>query len=375
MSEPARAPIPVFTTERQHAELAEALRAAAERVIASNSYILGSEGAAFESEFAEWLPARRVVGTANGAEAIQVALMACGVGPGDEVITAPNTSPYTVLGILAAGARAVLADIDPTTYTLDPAAIERALTARTRAIVPVHLYGHPADMQPVLDLARMRGLRVIEDACQAHGSQYRGRPAGALGDAGAFSFYPTKNLGALGDAGAVVTNDEGVALLAARLRNGGRENRDHHALAGLNSRLDEMQAALLRVKLPRLQAWNARRRALARRYGERLAGARLELPREAPGTTHVYHLFVVRCAQRDALRAFLAARGIGVGVHYPIPVHLHAGFRSLGYGPGAFPRAEQAAREVLSLPIFPELSLDEVDRVCDAIVEFEGGHA
>lgn len=375
MSEPSPAPIPVFTTERQHARLAAALRDAADRVIASNSYILAAEGAAFEREFAGRVSARRVVGTANGAEAIQVALMACGVGPGDEVITSPNTSPYTVLGIQGAGARAVLADIDPGTYTLDPSALERALTARTRAIVPVHLYGHPADMQPILDFARARGLRVVEDACQAHGARYRDRAVGALGDAGAFSFYPTKNLGALGDAGAVATNDEGLAALAAQLRNGGRENRDHHALAGLNSRLDEMQAALLRVKLPYLEAWNEQRRALARRYCERLAGSRLTLPREAPGARHVYHLFVVRCAQRDAMRAHLAARGIGTSVHYPIPIHLHAGFRSLGYRSGEFPHAEQAAREVVSLPMFPELDVDEVDRVCDAIAAFEDGRA
>jgi dTDP-4-amino-4,6-dideoxygalactose transaminase len=361
--------VPMFDATAQYLVLKTEIDAAVGRVLGGGRYILGPEVEAFEEEFARYCGAAHAVGVGNGTEALALALLACGVGPGDEVLTAPNTSPFTALAITMTGARPAFADVDARSHTLDPARIEAALTERVRAIIPVHLYGQPADMGPILELARARGIRVVEDACQAHGARYDGRPAGSLGDIAAFSFYPTKNLGAVGDGGAVVTGDRALAERVRMLRDGGRIDRDRHAVRGMNSRLDELQAAILRVKLRHLDAWNDRRRHLAALYRRGLANADVELPWEAAYAHHVYHLFVIRSAERDGIRRRLAANGIDSLVHYPIALHEQEAFRDLGYVRGTFPRAEQGAASVLSLPIFPQLTDAQVERVCRVIVE------
>jgi dTDP-4-amino-4,6-dideoxygalactose transaminase len=330
--------------------------AAVARVLDSGWFILGPEGEAFERELAALLGAKDAVGVANGTEALQLGLLALGVGPGDEVVTSPLSAAFTVLAILAAGARPVFADLDPLTLNVSPEAVERALSPRTKAIVPVHLYGHPADMDPILALARARGIAVLEDACQAIGALYAGRPVGTLGGTGALSFYPTKNLGALGDGGALLVSDPKVAATLRRLRNGGQSDRYRHEVPGFNSRLDEIQAAILRVGLAHLASWTERRRALAAIYLDELRGAAIGLPEEQPYAKAVYHLFVIRLPRRDALQAALMERGISTLIHFPIPLHLQPAFASLGGRPGDFPVAEAAARDILSLPLYPALS-------------------
>jgi dTDP-4-amino-4,6-dideoxygalactose transaminase len=341
--------------------------AALARVLDSGWFVLGPEVEALEGELAAAFGARDCVTVANGTEAIQLALEGLGVGAGDEVITSPLTAAFTALAVLRTGARPVFADLDPATLNVSPAAVERAVTPRTRALLPVHLYGHPADLDPLLEIARRRRLAVVEDACQAHGARYKKRAVGALAGAGALSFYPTKNLGALGDGGAVLTNDPELAGRVRRLRNGGQSDRYHHEVAGVNSRLDEVQAAVLRVALRRLDAWTERRRALAALYRAELEGARVLLPSEQPYADAVYHLYVVRHPRRDALAAALGERGIGTLVHYPIPLHLQPAFAALGGKPGDLPVAEAAAREVLSLPLHPELTDDQVRAVAAAV--------
>jgi dTDP-4-amino-4,6-dideoxygalactose transaminase len=343
--------------------------AALARVLDSGWFILGPEGEAFEAELAQALSAAHAVAVANGTEALELALWALGVGPGDEVITSPLSAAFTAMAVLRVGARPVFADLDPLTLNVAPEAVARALTPRTRALLPVHLYGHPADLDPLLALARERGLPLVEDACQAHGAQYRGRPVGALSGVGALSFYPTKNLGALGDGGAVLVNDAELAARLRRLRNGGQSDRYRHETPGINSRLDEMQAALLRVGLRHLPAWTERRRALAALYLRELEGAALTLPREQPYARAVYHLFVVRHPRRDALAAALKERGIGTLIHYPIPLHLQPAFAALGGRAGDFPVAEKAAAEILSLPLYPEMSDDQARLVAQAVRE------
>ena len=360
--------IPMFDAAAQYRALAPEIDAAVARVLGGARYILGPEVEAFEAEFAAYCGASHAIGTGNGTEALQLALMACEVGAGDEVVTSASSSPFTALAIAMTGARPVLVDVDPRTHTMDPGALPAALGPRVRAIVPVHLYGQPADMEPILALAHARGIRVVEDACQAHGAAYRGRRVGALGDAAAFSFYPPKNLGAVGDGGAVVTADAALAARVRLLRDGGRADRDRHVVRGVNSRLDELQAAILRVKLRHLDAWNARRRALAAVYRDGLAGAPVEPPVEAAWAHHVYHLFVVRSAAREALRARLAAAGIDTLVHYPIPLHEQEAFQDPAHRRGAFPNAERDAAEVVSLPLFPQLADEQVARVCRAVV-------
>ena len=341
--------------------------AAVARVLDSGWFILGPEGEALERELAAWLGAREVVGVANGTEAIQLALEGLGIGAGDEVITSPLTAAFTALGVMSAGARPVFADLDPATLNVAPAAVAAAVTPRTKAMLPVHLYGHPADLDPLMALGRERGIAVIEDACQAIGASYKGRRVGALSGIGALSFYPTKNLGALGDGGAVVLQDAEVAARLRKLRNGGQSDRYRHDIAGMNSRLDEMQAALLRVGLRHLEGWIDRRRELARRYRAGLEGiAALSLPRDQPYAAPAHHLFVVRHPRRDALAAGLAARGVGTLVHYPIPLHLQPAFAGLGRA-GAFPVAEKAAAEILSLPLYPEMSDLQADAVIEAV--------
>jgi dTDP-3-amino-3,4,6-trideoxy-alpha-D-glucose transaminase len=347
---------------------APAIREAIDRVITRGWFILGPELEAFEAEFAAASGARFAIGVGTGTDAIALALRAAGVKPGDEVITAPLSAAFSALAIQMAGATPVFADIDPDRLTMDPAATEAAITPRTTAIVPVHLYGQPADMAAFEPMARRHNLALIEDACQAHRATSGGRPVGTFGIAGAFSFYPTKNLGALGDGGAIITSDETVAAHLKRLRNGGQTDRYHHIEFGVNSRLDEIQAALLRARLPWLSGWTARRRALGARYRRSLAGAPVAVPPECdPG--HVYHLFPIRTPRRDELQDHLSSRGIGTLVHYPIPIPRQPAFRALASPP--CPAAERAAAEVCSLPLHPLLSDEDADFVAAALQAWE----
>jgi dTDP-4-amino-4,6-dideoxygalactose transaminase len=385
-------PISFLELRRQHEEVGREVRAAVGRVLEAGNYILGREVEAFEREWARFCGAGSCAGVGNGTDALALALLASGaVRPGrrDEVITAPLTAGYTALAVSNAGGVPAFADIDPDTYTLDPRGLERALTKRTRAVVPVHLYGQVADMEAVCDFAARRGLLVIEDAAQAHGARLAGRRAGAWGHAAAFSFYPTKNLGAYGDGGAVTSDDSGLIERVKELRQGGHPSALGGSLAGRNSRLDELQAAALRVKLKRLSDWNRRRRQLASLYRRLLSrgpargtsrdARRLVLPSEhalilpserAGAGSHVFHLYVVRHPERERLRAHLAARGIETLVHYPAPLHLQPLFRRRGQAP--LPAAEAATREIFSLPLYPQLRDEEVREVAEAVLEFEG---
>jgi dTDP-4-amino-4,6-dideoxygalactose transaminase len=343
---------------------APTVRAAIDRVLERGWFILGPELAAFEEEFASASGVRFAVGVGTGTDAIALTLRALGIGPGDEVITTPLSAAYSALAILMAGATPVFVDIDPDRLTIDPRGIEDAVSPHTAAIVPVHLYGQPADMAAIGELARDHDLVVVEDACQAHLATSGGRPVGSFGEAAAVSFYPTKNLGALGDGGAVLTNDELLAAKLRRLRNGGQTDRYHHAEFGVNSRLDEMQAAILRARLPLLAGWTSRRRELAARYRRGLAGAAVVVPPELdPG--HVYHLFPVLTPARASLQAHLDAHGIGTLVHYPIPIPRQPALA--GVAAGACPIADRVADEVCSLPLHPLLSDAHVDAVVTAI--------
>jgi dTDP-4-amino-4,6-dideoxygalactose transaminase len=343
------------------------IEAAVARVLQRGWFVLGPEVEAFEREFAAYCGAQHCVGVGSGTEALHLALLACGVGSGDEVVTVAHTAVPTINAISLTGARPVLVDIDPETYTMDPEAAEQAITPRTRALMPVHLYGHTAKMAPLADLARRRGLRLIEDAAQAHGAEYQGGRAGTLGDVAAFSFYPTKNLGAYGDGGAVVTNDAEIASRVRLLRNYGQTDRYHHAIEGMNSRLDELQAAILRVKLRHLDSWNAARRERAQRYAAMLRLA--EPPREAAWARHVYHLYVVRVPERARVQRALEELGIGTLVHYPVPAHLQPAYTSLGLALGSLPVTERVAGEILSLPMYPELALHLVEEVAGTLEE------
>ena len=359
-----------FVDLRAHvAAMRSEIDAAVARVIDSGWFILGPEVEALEAELQARLEAAHCVAVANGTEALQLALEAMGVGAGDEVVTSPLTAAFTGLAIARAGARPVFADVDPATLNLSPEAVARALTARTRVVMPVHLYGHPADLDPLLALGRERGVAVVEDACQAIGARYNGRPVGCLSGIGALSFYPTKNLGALGDGGAVLLGDADQARRLRQLRNGGQSDRYRHEVVGLNSRLDEMQAAILRVGLRHLEAGTARRRALAAVYERELSGAKVALPVEQAYATAVYHLFVIRHPRRDELMARLKERGIDTLIHYPIPLHLQPAFASLGGRPGDCPRAEAAAREILSLPLHPGMTDDDARYVAASVRE------
>jgi dTDP-4-amino-4,6-dideoxygalactose transaminase len=342
------------------------------RVLDKGRYILGEEAAAFEREFATYLGVRFGVGVGSGTEALHLALRACGVGPGDEVVTVSYTAVATVAAIELCSARPVLVDIDPRSFTVDPNKLEAAITPAARAILPVHLYGQSADLEPILSIARRHNLRVIEDCAQAHGATYRGRRAGAWGDMACFSFYPTKNLGAIGDGGFVATDDAHLAENARLLREYGWRERYVSERAGWNTRLDELQAAILRVKLQTLDVDNARRRHLAALYDELLTASSVTAPTAMPYGEHIYHLYVVRCARRDEMQAFLKERGIGTLVHYPVPVHLQPAYRGRLGGAGSLPETERAAQEILSLPMFPELSEAEVQHVAESIREFSG---
>jgi dTDP-4-amino-4,6-dideoxygalactose transaminase len=362
--------VPILEFKTQYRAHQAELDAAIREVLEASWFILGKQGEAFEQEFASYCGGGHAVGVGSGTEALHLALLACGVGPGDEVITVPNTAVPTVCAIDFAGATPVFADIDPATFTLDPAELERRLTPRTKAVVPVHLYGQPADMEPILEFAQRHGLRVIDDAAQAHGAEYRGRRVGVLADATAWSFYPSKNLGAYGDAGAVTTNDPELARRLRMLRNYGEEERYYHTIRGFNSRLDEIQAALLRVKLRHLDAWNDRRREIAAHYGERIRHPEIRLPGEASWARHVYHLYVVRTPRRDALREHLAAREIGSQIHYPVPLYRQQAYAHLQVPAGDCPEAERAMAEILSIPVYPELTDEQVEAVVEAVNSF-----
>ncbi len=361
--------IPLLDLQAQYLSLKPDLDAAVGRVLESGHYVLGSEVAAFESEFAAYCDCRHAVGVNSGTSALHLALLACGVGPGDEVVTVPMTFVATAAAVLYTGAHPVLVDVEPHTLTMNPELLEAAITPRTRAILPVHLYGQPADMAPILEIAGRHGLPVIEDAAQAHGARYQGRAAGSIGLAGCFSFYPGKNLGAVGDGGALSTDDDQLARRLRMLRDWGTETKYRHELLGYNYRLDELQAAILRVKLRTLEAWTEARREHARCYRESLERSGVEVVGERPGDRHVYHILAVRSRSRSDLMATLAAEGVSTGIHYPVPVHLQHAYCSLGNGPGSFPVAERAANEVLSLPIYPELSAANRDRVVDLVIE------
>jgi len=323
--------IPVTDLLRQHEGLREELVPAVLEVLAGGRYILGPTVEAFEAEFAAYCGVKHAVAVGSGTEAIRLTLLATGLKPGDEVITVSFTAVPTVAAILAAGGRPVLVDIDPLTWVMDVSQVEAAITRRTKALLPVHLFGTPVDMDPLLELAARYRVHVVEDACQAHGSQYRGRRVGGIGHAGCFSFYPTKNLGAQGDGGAVVTNDDALAARIRLLRNHGQRRRFYHVAVSTNSRFDDLQAAILRVKLRHLDQWNARRRHLAEIYRQGLRDLPLHLPVEQPWARSNYHLFVARVRGRDAFRRRLAAQGVGSDVHYPLPVHLHPAYRRLGW--------------------------------------------
>ena len=354
----------------QHQPLRAALDRAIGEVVASGQFILGPQVAAFEQRFAAYCGVRHAIGVGNGMDALRLALMALDVRGGDEVILPANTYVATALAVSAVGAVPVLVDCDPRTYNLDPRGLERAVTPRTRVIMPVHLTGQAADMDAVMAVAERRGLHVIEDAAQAHGAAWRGRRCGSIGAVGCFSFYPSKNLGAFGDAGMAVTNDDALARRLAQLRNYGQSQKYDHVAAGLNSRLDSLQAAVLAVKLPHLDRWNEARVSRAARYRAALRGVGdLRLQEIAPGATSVYHLFVVETEHRDRLRRHLADAGIDTGVHYPVPIHLQPAYAA-GYRMGQFPHTEALARRSLSLPMFPELRDDQVDAVAAAIRRF-----
>jgi dTDP-4-amino-4,6-dideoxygalactose transaminase len=349
----------------QYAAIQAEVDAAIRGVLERGWFVLGPEVEAFEAEFAAYCGARHAVGVGSGTEALHLALWACELGPGDEVITVAHTAVPTINAISLTGARPIFVDVDSATRTMDPAAAAAAITPRTRALLPVHLYGHTADMEPLRALARTHGLRLIEDAAQAHGAEYRGTRAGRLGDLAAFSFYPTKNLGAYGDGGMVVTDDPALAERLRLLRNYGQTDRYHHQIEGMNSRLDELQAAVLRVKLRHLDDWTAARRERAARYAERLRA--VAPPAEATWARHVYHLYVVCVPRRESVQAALAAAGIGTLVHYPIAAHLQPAYAHLAVARGSLRITERLADEVLSLPLYPELPLEQVDLVADTL--------
>ena len=363
--------IPLVDLRRQYLPLEKEILSEIQDVLQGMDLFLGRNVQALEREFSEYCGARYGVGLGSGTDALVVALRALNVGHGDEVITVSNTFVATAQAIVLVGARPVMVDIDPETHTLDPHLIEEAINHRTKAIIPVHLYGHPADMDPILEIAKGRGLRVIEDACQAHGAKYRSLPMGSLGsDAVCFSFYCSKNLGAYGEAGMLVTNREEVAKEARVLRDHGSEEKYRHVSVGYNSRLDEIQAAILRVKLPHLDEWNDRRWTVAQTYNDGLASLPLILPTEQVWARHVYHLYVVRTSRRDDLLGWLNARNIKAGIHYPIPVHQQVAYRHFRRQSRNLPITEQVAGEVLSLPMYPDLEPEQVQEVVDAVHGF-----
>jgi dTDP-4-amino-4,6-dideoxygalactose transaminase len=359
--------VPYLDLKAQYQSIKPEIDSAIARVLESGQFVLGFEVAEFEREFAAYCGACECIALNSGTSALHLALLAAGVGSDDEVITVPFTFVASVAAIAYTGARPVLVDIDSQSFTMDVSAIEAAITPRTKAILVVHLYGQPADMDPIMEIARRRGLVVIEDAAQAHGAKYKGRPVGSIGDMACFSFYPGKNLGAYGEGGAVTTTKPQYARSIRMLRDWGQDAKYHHVLRGFNYRMEAFQGAILRVKLRHLERWTEARRALASKYNELFGDSGVERPKEMSWARHVYHVYTLRSGDRDALRAALQQDGIQSGVHYPVPVHLQPAYVDLGYGRGAFPRAEAAADQVLSIPLYPELSPHAIAEVATAV--------
>jgi len=356
--------------QAQYQTIKDEIDVAIQQVLSSSQFILGAEVEAFETEFAQYCQTKYAVGLNSGTSALHLALLAAGLKPDDEVITTSYTFVATAAAICYVGAKPVFVDIDPGTCTMDPAKLEQAITERTRIIVPVHLYGNCADMDPILAIARKHNVLVIEDAAQAHGADYRGRRAGSMGELATFSFYPAKNLGAYGEAGAIVTNNRAFAERLKILRDHGQTERYHHDELGYNYRMEALQGAVLRVKLRHLDEWNSARREHARRYRETLANTGVDLLEETPESRCVYHIFPVFSPQRDALREHLNGAGIQTGVHYPIPIHLQRGYQQLGFGLGDLPITERVSKEALSLPVYPELTENNIRHISDTIGQF-----
>lgn len=359
--------IPFVDLKRQYDSIREEVLAAIEEVLQNSSFILGPAVEKFENEFSDYCDSKHTLGVASGTDALFLTLKALEIGEGDEVITVPNTFTATVDAIVKSGAKPVFVEMDQETYNIDVHKIEERITQKTKAIMPVHLYGQPADMDEISRIAKRHSLYVVEDACQAHGARYKNRRVGSLGDAGCFSFFPAKNLGAYGDGGAVVTHNQALAEKIKMLRNYGQRKKYYHECIGYNSRLDSIQATVLSVKLKHLDRWNCLRKQHADQYKKLLANNEILLPKEAPERTHVYHLFVIRTPKREELRRQLASKEIADGLHYPVPVHLQKAYRFLGYKQGDFPITERCADEILSLPMFPELTNEEIKQVSDAI--------
>jgi dTDP-4-amino-4,6-dideoxygalactose transaminase len=361
--------IPFVDLKSQYYSIKEEIDRAVAGVLESTAFVLGKEVVAFENEFAGYVGSSQAIAVSSGTSALHLALLAADIGPGDEVITVPFTFVATVAAIGYSGARPVFVDIDPRSFTMDVKQIEAAITERTKAIMPVHLYGQPADMDPIIEIARRHNLVVIEDAAQAHAAEYKGRRTGSIGDLGCFSFYPGKNLGAYGEGGAVTTNNPEYARKIRMLRDWGAERKYHHELKGYNYRMEGFQGAILRVKLRYLDGWTEMRRAHAQLYTERLTGSDVVTPVVMPETRHVWHVYGVRTKERELLQQGLQDQGVQSNIHYPFPVHLLPAWSDLGYREGAFPQAEAAAREELSLPMYPELTREQVEQVCSALQE------
>jgi dTDP-4-amino-4,6-dideoxygalactose transaminase len=359
--------VPYLDLKAQYQSIKPEIDAAIARVLDSCQFVLGAEVAGFEREFAAYCGTDECIALNSGTSALHLALLAAGVAPGDEVITVPFTFVATIAAVTYTGARPVLIDIDPRSFTMDPAAVQAAITPRTKVILPVHLYGQSADMDPIMEVARRHGLVVIEDAAQAHGAQYKGRPVGSIGDMACFSFYPGKNLGAYGEGGAVTTSNTEYARMVRMLRDWGQDRKYHHLLRGFNYRMEAFQGAILRVKLRHLKRWTEARRAIAGKYDQLLAGSGVERPTEMTWARHVYHIYTLRTNDRDALHAALEKEGIQTGIHYPVPVHLQPAYADLGYARLTHPESEKAAHQVLSLPLYPEMTDDQIERVSEAL--------
>jgi dTDP-4-amino-4,6-dideoxygalactose transaminase len=363
--------IPFVDLKAQYAGIKQEVNAAIQGVLDSCAFTLGSEVVEFEKEFAAYSGAKIGIGVNTGTSALHLALLAADIGAGDEVITVAHTFVASAAAIYYSGATPVLVDIDPVTYTMDPAAFEAAITPKTRAVIPVHLYGQTAEMDAILAIARRHKLVVIEDACQAHGAEYKGRRAGSIGDMGCFSFYPGKNLGAYGEGGLVSTDNEAYARKVRMLRDWGAEKKYHHVLKGYNFRLEGIQGAVLRVKLNYLEKWTEQRRSAAARYDALFAGSGIVTPAALAHNRHVYHIYAIRTTKRQAWQDALNAQGIQTGIHYPIPVHLLPAYADLGYKAGDFPHTEKAANEVLSLPMFPEITPEQIETVAKAVLALQ----
>ncbi len=367
--------VPFLDLRQQYRSIKDEVTAGVQQVMDSCRFVLGENVNSFEKEFASFCGTEYAVGVANGTDALGLASLACGIGKGDEVITVPNTFIATTEAISQTGAKIVFVDVDSQTYNIDISQIEEKINERTRAILPVHLFGQSAHINPIMKMAREHNLKVIEDACQAHGAEYKGRKVGSIGNAGCFSFYPSKNLAAFGDGGMVVSNGNEIAQKIKMLRDHGQIKKYEHLVEGYNSRLDEIQAAILRVKLKKLDEWNELRRKNASIYNELLEDVdEVVIPLEADDAKHVYHLYVIRTHKRGELQEWLKSRGIGTGLHYPVPLHLQKAHAYLGYEEGDFPVAEECAKQILSLPMFPELTREEIEKVVSEIKRFFARH-